>query len=275
MSHALANESRSTAPAYCPLVTIVFAVASGILIDHFFGGSFPKVALFGAASLGWIALVLGCFLGHRGKWRTSCVLLLLSASALAALWHHENWFLFGDDDLTLFLHPGVGRQPVCIEGVALETPRSFWRQSDADPLRGFARSDHMSLLVEIHIIRDGDRWRSASGCAQMELDASESDLEAGDTFRAFARLYPLQGALNPGQFDPTFNERAQRVGCALRVARPEALTKLSIGTRLSPRRWMERIRAAGNQLFARYLSTQDAALASRNSARHSRSTRPS
>jgi hypothetical protein len=187
-------------------------------------------------------------------------MLLLAASALAAAWHHENWFLFGDDDLSLFTRPG--RQPVCIQGVALETPRLTFQPSKEDPLRGFVRSDHMRLFVEVNSIRDGDNWRSTSGCAEMEIDASESELEAGDTFRAFARLYPLQGALNPGQFDVTFNERARRVACALRVARPESLTKLSIGSRFSPGRWLEHVRAAGNQLFARYLSSQDAALAS-------------
>ena len=95
------------------------------------------------------------------------VVLLLAGLALAASWHHCRWNLFGGDDLGLFAR--TQQQPVCIEAVALQTPRVIPPPA-FNPLRFARPGEEVRFEVELRAIRDGDQWRTASGRAAMVVE---------------------------------------------------------------------------------------------------------
>ena len=186
------------------------------------------------------------------------VVLLLAGSALAASWHHCRWNLFGGDDLGLFAR--TQQQPVCIEAVALQTPRVI-PQPEFNPLRSPRSGDEVRFEVELRAIRDGDQWRTASGRAAMVVEGLVPDLAAGDRFRAFAHLLPPEHALNPGEADRADRDRGRRITSHLRVNYPEAISVVSTGFACGPARLLESLRLRGRQVFAHYLRPQQANLA--------------
>ncbi len=184
--------------------------------------------------------------------------MMLAAAALAASWHHDRWNLFGGDDLGLFAR--TQQQPVCIEAVALQTPRVI-PQPEFNPLRSPRSGDEVRLEVELRAIRDGDQWRTASGRAALIVEGLVPDLAAGDRFQAFAHLLPPEHALNPGEDDRADRDRARRITGHLRVNYPEAISVVSAGSACDPTRLLESLRLRGRQVFAHYLHPQQANLA--------------
>ena len=169
------------------------AVAAGMVVDRYRPLPVAVWWTIAAASLG------GWFMLWRKRWNAAAsVVLLLAGLALAASWHHCRWNLFGGDDLGLFARRQ--QQPVCIEAVALQTPRVI-PQPEFNPLRSPRSGDEVRFEVELRAIRDGDQWRTASGRAAMVVEGLVPDLAAGDRFRAFAHLLPPEHALNPGEAD--------------------------------------------------------------------------
>ena len=185
-------------------------------------------------------------------------MLLLAGLALAASWHHCRWNLFGGDDLGLFAR--TQQQPVCIEAVALQTPRVV-PQPEFNPLRSPRSGDEVRLDVELRAIRDGDQWRTASGRAALIVEGLVPDLAAGDRFQAFAHLLPPDHALNPGEDDRAARDRGRRITSHLRVNYPEAISVVSTGFACGPARLLESLRLRGRQVFANYLRPQQANLA--------------
>ena len=189
-------QARSKTPAvagYHPLVIALAAVAAGMVVDRY--RPLPVAAWWTIA----VAGLGGWFmLWRKRRNRAASVVLLLAGLALAASWHHCRWNLFGGDDLGLFAR--TQQQPVCIEAVALQTPRVI-PQPEFNPLRSPRSGDEVRFEVELRAIRDGDQWRTASGRAAMVVEGLVPDLAAGDRFRAFAHLLPPEHALNPGEAD--------------------------------------------------------------------------
>ena len=240
-------------PQYQPLVVVVAAAAAGIVADRYW----PL-----AAGLWWFAALtaLPCwFLAwRRMRLRTAAFILLAAVAAVAAAWHHCHWCLFADDELGLFARPA--HRPVCVEAVALSTPRTLL-EPESNPLRVMGSGPRVRLDVAVVGLRDGDAWRPASGRARMVVDALLPDLQAGDRFRAFAHLTQVPPALNPGQRDAALHARAYRTFSQLHVRFAEAIEPLAVGGGCDPIRRLEQVRLHGNRIFARYLNPRHAGLA--------------
>ncbi len=188
------DEAKCTpVPGYNPAVIVLAVAAAGMVVDRY--RPLPHAAwwaIVAAGLAGW------CLLQHKRRNRTAAVVLSLAVAALAAAWHHQCWYLFGGDDMGLF---ACGQQqPVCIEAVALQTPR-FIPPPEFNPLRSPRSGDEIRFEVQLLAIRDGGEWRTASGRAAMVVEGLVPDLAAGDRFRAFAHLLPPEHALNPGEVD--------------------------------------------------------------------------
>jgi competence protein ComEC len=254
---AAADAKREAQPAptpgYHPLVITLTAVAAGMVVDRYRPLPFTIWWAVAAAGLGgWLVL------WRKGRNRTASVVLLLAGSALAASWHHCCWNLFGGDDLGLFARSQ--QQPVCIEAVALQTPRII-PPAEFNPLRLSRPGEEIRFEVELRAIRDGGQWRTASGRAAMVVEGLVPALAAGDRFRAFAHLLPPEHALNPGEADRAELDRGRRITGHLRVNYPEAISVVSVGFAYGPTRLLEALRLRGRQVFAKYLSPQQANLA--------------
>ncbi len=185
-------------------------------------------------------------------------MLSVAVAAVAAAWHHDRWNLFGADDAGLFARSR--QEPVCIEAVALQTPQ-VTPQVDSNPLRLSRLDEEVRLNVELRAIRDGDLWRTASGCAALAVEGPVPHLAAGDCFRAFAHLLPPDHALNPGESDRADLDRGRRITAHLRVTYPEAITIIPGGRGFDLRTLLDTLRLRGRQVFARYLDPRQADLA--------------
>jgi len=202
-----AGPPQPAGPRYQPLVIVLAAVCAGIAGDRFL-----RVPLFGwcsAAGVAWIAWLL---LWRRGRDRAAAAALLLAATAAAAAWHHCRWYLFAADDLGYFAR--TADQPVCLEAIALKMPRPAPPPS-ANPMRVFQCTEITRVEIAPVSIRDGDRWRAASGRTKLTVLANLPDVQPGDRLRIFAQLVSPPAAQNPGEFDYAQHLRGQRTLCAV------------------------------------------------------------
>ncbi len=242
---------------YHPLVVVLSASATGMVFDRY--RPLPLPAWLGIAAA---AIAAWTFLSRRGRHVAASVGLLLATASLAAAWHHDRWNLFGADDIGLFARSQ--QEPVCFEAVALQTPRpaiGTTAPQTNNPLHIAWLDDEVRLTVELQAIRDGEEWRSASGCAVVAIEGPVPDLLADDRFRAFGHLMPPDHALNPGETDRALQDRGRRVTAHLRVTYPEAITVLTGKRTTGPGAWLESLRLRGRRIFQRYLEPRQANLA--------------
>lgn len=249
-----ARRPPGNTPRYQPLVIVLTATATGILADRFWPLSLA--AWWGIAASG---LVVWLALWRCGRTAIAAATLLLTVGTAAAAWHHCCWYLFAEDDLGHFTR--AARQPVCIDLVALKTPRQIASPAP-NPMRVMQNGDQVRLDVELLGIRDGACWRSASGRSRMVVEGLLPDVRAGDRLRVFAQLAMPSPPMNPGEFDAASHLRGSRARCQLRADFAESVSLLETGSAWSPRRLLEQIRMHGNRLFGQYLSERHAALAS-------------
>ena len=250
---AKSETKREPIPGYHPLIIVVVAVAAGVVVDRY--RPLPVAV--------WWTITATCLGGwfmlwHKQRNMAASVVLLVAGLAVAASWHHCRWNLFDGDDLGLFA--GSRKEPVCIEAVALQTPRVI-PPPEFNPLRSPREGDEIRFEVELRAIRDGDQWRTASGRAAMVVEGLVPDLAAGDRFRVFAHLLPPEHAMNPGEADRAARDRGRRITGRLRVNHPEAISMVSTGFAYGPARLLESLRLRGLRVFADYLRPQQASLA--------------
>ncbi|MGD0899940.1 MAG: ComEC/Rec2 family competence protein [Thermoguttaceae bacterium] len=248
------NAGAISSPApYYPLVLVLAVAAGGIAADRW--RPLPAPAWWGVAVAGLVAWLL---LWRRGRLAMAMAALLLATAATAASWHHCRWRLFAEDDLGYFARPT--REPVCLDAVALKTPRRMPTPVHS-PFRTLDRGDQVRLEVEVIGIRDADGWRRASGRARMVVDALLPEVQACDRLRIFARLSEVPRPMNPGETDASANYRAIRVRSQLRSEHAECVTRLASGRPWSPRRLLEQTRMHGVGLLQQYLGDRNSTLA--------------
>jgi competence protein ComEC len=245
--------SRAAPARYHPLVIVLAAAATGILLDRY--GRLPLGAwwgMAGAAMAAWLVL------WRRRRAGLSAVALLLAAGATAASWHHCRWHLTDADDLAQFVKSST--QPICIEAIALETPRPLLRAAFT-PFRVAERGNQVRCELALVGIRDGTAWRRAAGRSRIVVQGLLPEVERGDRLRIFAQLSALPQMHNPGQFDTAGYLRAARIRSQLRAEFAESVSRLSPGTNWSLWRWLERIRLRGSRLLDAHLEPGHVALA--------------
>jgi competence protein ComEC len=246
-------EERVGSLRYHPLVLVLAAVCAGIVVDRDVGLPFWfwwSGALIAGA--GWWVL-------WRRNWlRSASVTLLVSVASLAGVWHHGQWYLYSVDDLSHFARPAA--EPTCVEAVATESPQRI-PAPPRDPFRAIPQNDRSQLQLEILAVRDRDAWQPASGRVRLMVDGHLLGVHSGDRLRVFAQLSASTPPDNPGEFDYAAYERIERRRCRLWAEFPDGVTVLAAGGRWRPMGWLESVRAAGNRLLERHLSSKSYGLA--------------
>ncbi len=205
--HPVAAASHNAEPAnipraqYHPLVIVLAAFATGIVIDRYRPLAFSAWCILAAAALG-----LSFVLNKRRKEFAASIMLLVAVAALAAAWHHDRWNLFGADDVGLFARSR--QEPVCIEAVALQTPQ-VTPQADSNPLRLSRLDEEVRLNVELKAIRDGDQWRTVTGCGDWWPQRPVPHLAAGDAWPSCVCPSPAAGPRAESQRDRSRRSRSR------------------------------------------------------------------
>lgn len=238
---------------YQPLVLVLAALAAGMVIDR----SYPLGPYL------WFGISTGCLFLWMVAWRMQrerlgSICLLAGVAAAGGTWHHDQWNLYRDDEVGLFVREEI--RPVVLEGVAVTSPR--W--VPAPPLtamRVIPKGDETELFLRVTAIRNGRTWQPASGNATVDIDGHLLGVRAGDKLRLFVLASRPRGTFNPGEFDFSKWERSRRVFCKLRGIFPESVQPLARGSNISPRLWLSGMRENGNSLLRANISPRRTSLA--------------
>lgn len=247
------SDATPRAMRYQPFVLLFSAVAVGMVVDRYLPT--PVWAWFAGTLVLSLAWVVAWFLNRR---RLASCLLLAGASALGGLWHHDQWRLVQVDEIGLAVTEEI--RPLACEAIALTSPR--W--SPAPPLhamRTVPKGDETELMVWVTRVRDGATWKPATGYARVDVDGHLLGVRAGDRIRLLVLASQPMKPLNSGDFDYAAYERSRRVFCRLRGLFPESISVVERGSVWSWRRWLARIREAGNEHLRRYIPPRRSTLA--------------
>lgn len=243
----------SPAPGYHPLVIALVAACAGVVADRVF--PLPVAAWWAGTAAGWAAWLAV----WRVRWdRTAAVVILAAVACCAAGWHHCRWCLFDRHDIGRYAE--MESRPACVEAIALSAPRRV-PAPPRDPMRPIPVGDRCRLTVRLAGIRDGGTWRTASGKARVTVDGHLPGVEPGDRLRVFGGFGTPGPAVNPGQFDFGTYARVERRGGRLFAPYPQCVTVIDGPTFGGPRRWIERLRSAGDRLLWQYVDDRRAGLA--------------
>ena len=239
-----------------PLVWIAILLAAGCAVERIL----PPLPL-GWAVPGWCGAVSGlcawAWHAHRGRTGRAAAGLAAAVVCLGAAWTAVRFDLFRADDLAW--HLGDAAAPVAIAGTVVESPRAL--PSAGDPRRAAAIGPSSECVVAVERIRDGSRWRRASGRAALVIDGPPPDLLPGDRVQVLGRGLRPAAALNPGEFDFRLRARADRCLAIVRVHAPAAVRVVSTAAWWWPPAALERLRRQGAAALAAHVAPQRAALA--------------
>jgi competence protein ComEC len=257
-----------SAPRYQPLVTLAFSVAGGMVLDRYGRPDLLGLARHAEASVAWFAawwcLASLCLIAWWLAWRRHRIQLaawpLLASAALAgAAWHHIRWNLFGAGEIGRYATDDSG--PACIEAVAREAPQRVPAPTPT-PLRAIPGNERSRVRVEVSGIRDGTRWRQASGECELFVAGHLVGVEAGDRLRIFGQLARVGPPLNPGEFDFAAHARADRQLARLRSSAPDCIAVTASASGWQPSGLLHDLRDGAKRLVRRFVGPDRAALAS-------------
>jgi competence protein ComEC len=200
------------------------------------------------------------------RWRRpglACGFLVAAVAGGGAAWCAARASLFAADDLAWSL--STIPQPVAVEGIVVEAPRSLGSHR-IDGLRGehaaeVSRPPVHECVIEVRAIRRGSRWRPASGRAALVTEGEPDDIHAGCRVQVFGRGLRPPPPSNPGEFD--FRGRARSLRCLsiVRADAPAGVKVLSGPPAWSAGGWIEAVRARGVEVLCRHVSAERAPLA--------------
>jgi competence protein ComEC len=176
--------------------------------------------------------------GSRGHDHSAAGLLLLGVALAGGAWSAARFDLFSNADLAWQL--GESPVPVAIEAEVIEAPRPL-PQPVAGPRSDGAVAASESLLA-VTAIRDGSRWRPATGRAVLLVRGDPPSVAAGSTVRIFGRGLRPMPPLNPGEFDVAARARTERCLSVVRTDSPACVTTLTTPSRWSVRAALDRVR---------------------------------
>ena len=216
------DEDRSSRRCgVAPLAPLAGAVGVGVVLDRAVDPW--GTAAWGLLALGALGLVAAVGLARRRRGWDRAGLAASAAVGLAWLalggaWHHERYSdLPGDDLARAVAAEGWGpgeRRVAWVRGV-VDEEAAFRPGEDGPRDEGATRT-----VVALTAIRDegaAGGWRPASGRMQVMVGGDRSDLVPGDGVEAAGQLGPVEGPLNPGEFDhrPLLRGRGIRLRLAV------------------------------------------------------------
>ncbi|MCH2131084.1 MAG: ComEC/Rec2 family competence protein, partial [Pirellulaceae bacterium] len=209
------SDGASRRQSIQPLVVVACAMAAGVITDR----HWPLTMIW------WWSIAGGTWCGWWWARRLSfnriaALALLLSVFAATAGWHHWHWYLFSSDNLGLVAREAS--QPVVVEAVATNSPRHV-PAPKPNPLHPVSQGEETRIQVDIVALRDGMRWRTASGRAQLFVDGQLPGIRTGDRLRIQAQLLKPRPGLNPGSFDLWSHQRSDRILCRLYANFPDCV----------------------------------------------------
>ena len=228
--------ATASRPPQSPLVAVLAAVCGGAVLDYY------------AGPLPWLpavpATAVAAWLLRRS--RIGAAACLLAFLAVGGAWHDLHWRRFPATDLGRYATEVP--QPVALEAVVRAAPQQA-PEPQHDPFRVIPAERTYRLPVRVTSLRDGGRWRPATGRTFAIVPGEAPRLRAGDRVRLFGRLVRIQAAANPGEFDARRHARRRRVLGYVRCNVAESVSKLSGGSPLNPQRWVD----GAHDLFRRRL----------------------
>ncbi|MCH5376041.1 MAG: ComEC family competence protein, partial [Planctomycetes bacterium] len=193
--------------------------------------------------------------GHHG---VAVTLLLLAAIFVGGAKHHFYWHLYPADNLGLAVDDRS--RPVCVEAIALTGPRRI-PPPPPDPFCSLPMGERSRVTVRVTRIRDGQRWRPASGRAALLVDGKLGDFSAGDQLRIFAMLGKPDAPQNPGEFDFARFRRSRRELFELQSRWPESVQIVRQAGWWNARRWLFAVRRVCRDQLENYVQQPQSELA--------------
>jgi competence protein ComEC len=239
---------------YQPLVVVFVAASVGITLDHFCSRTLTT----------WLIIPVGGLLAwgllRHHLWQSlSTLFLLVAVGGVGGAWHQAYWHLYQEDEIGLVA--AVEPTPICLEAIAMNSPR-VRPASPKDPMSTMTSRDRSVLIITATRLRNGLDWRTASGRMQVTVPGVVTGIRAGDRLRIVGTLNASSPPLNPGEFDFATFQRRRRMLCRLSVDAPGCITLIQRSGWWNPRTAIHAIRSRGNEMLAKYLSGQQAELAS-------------
>ncbi|MEC9004498.1 MAG: ComEC/Rec2 family competence protein [Planctomycetota bacterium] len=248
------DHERSLPPRrYQPLVVIVAGFCFGIWMDRCAGGLAD-----GASWSAAIALLIWSWCYCRRFYRPACCSLVIAIVAMGATWHDHYWSSYLPTEIGRCL-TGVSR-PLALQAISRGTPLAVpgpiaerGAMDTADP--------EYRLALDVVAVRDGLRWKRATGQAICLLTGTMDYVQPGDRLHLWVHGQRIAAPKNPGEFPVSDYYRAQRTlvrlsgaGSSVRVLEP------AVGKKLS--RMVQWLRQRAARRFEEYLPVPQAVLAS-------------
>ena len=252
---ACRDPAGSAGPPSQPLIWLGAAAAGGILVDRYLA---PPPALWlillAAVLLAWVGLRL------RSSRREAflAILVLLAASAVFGLWHHDRWRLFSPRDLAWQVADEP--TPVLLRAVALGAPRDS-PAAVPGPLSTVTREAMSRLEVRIESVRRAGSWRPAAGRAKLLVEGRVKGVLRGDLLEVAGLAVRPSEPQNPGEPNFASMARRRRLTCVVICEHPRAVRRLRAGWWGNPLRQLGRLRRASEKRLEQYVGSERGPLA--------------
>lgn len=165
---------------------------------------------------------------------------------------------FAPDELGRLI-PAAG-SPITLECWVDEMPEVV----PAPPAAGriIAPEDRTYFRAKVKRVKNRGAWEKASGRIEAAIAEDRSDLRVGDLLRLSGVIYHPAGQKNPGDIDVAETLRRERILLCLSVGDAESVRVERPNDRFAFRRFLEGVRRKGQAAFQRYLTPENARIAS-------------
>ncbi|MEE3371070.1 MAG: ComEC/Rec2 family competence protein [Planctomycetota bacterium] len=236
-----------------PLVLVLIAVSSGVVIDRYGlvqPNAWPLLGTFG--------LVIWWYLARQSRWHISSGLLLITAVACGGGWHHLHWRRYTTNEIGRYTH--ARPQPVCIEVLVRSAPRKI-PAPIRNALNPVTTGPQFVFEVTARRIRHGQTWNATSGIIKVRSRQPIKSVTTGELLRIYGHLRAPAKPKNPGQHDVRLLERQHRRLCSLHVANSACVQRIGFAKYLTWPMILDRIRSRCHLRLNEYINPQQRALA--------------
>ena len=227
ISNRLSNPD-SFHPAPTPLLPIAIAVITGIILTRF-----GLVSLFVLVSvLSFCVIVSGALIlyrrltvSHPVRYRSIPVLIFIAFAAAAGLRYELIYHYYPDNHIAACCLPTQPRL-ASVRGNIITQPY-IAKTGGTFAAFDFAHEPRTILVLRCREVLIDDGWRQTKGLCQVTVKQPVPHLRRGQLVQLDCWLTRRRGPDNPGQFDPTDYQHANRTIVSLTVNHSEAVTVIS------------------------------------------------